>query len=122
MTQNDVDALDRALDRARAGRHEHLVPWRIAELVSLATEVAEAMASPSLSAGERARLLARVERLATRRVARPSRPLSILEGLRRHPIVAGAGGAVLTVAAAVAVALLRDRSDRDGPEAAASAA
>jgi hypothetical protein len=122
VNEHDVDALDRALDLAADGGHAHLVPSRIVELVTLATEVAEAVTAPSLSAADRARLLARIERLAPSRGARPSRPLGVLVELRRHPVVAGAGGAVLTLAAAVAVSLLRERGERKSDGTAAQAA
>lgn len=104
MSERDVEQLDRALE----GQRDHLVPSRIVELMTLATEVAEALASPALSAVDRNRLLARVEEMAAPSNGR-SRQGRLFRGWRRHPALIGAGGAALTVAAAIVVAALRVR-------------
>jgi hypothetical protein len=110
---DDPQLLHEVLERAQDGHRDHLVPARLLELVRLASEIAEALAAPSLDVAERQRLYMRALQLTGGGANGHQRMRLTLE-LRRlgrnHQTLVGAAGAL--AAAAVTVALLRGRSPR----------
>ena len=102
MPSTDADAalFDMALDLGSA----EALPRRLRELATLATQLASALRTASLTVDERARIEARTAELLRRR--RRARLLGLGDARRSTAVVAGAGGAAVGLVV-VGLALLR---------------